>query len=85
MIPYLLDEHVSPAYARQIRRRDPFQLVWNVGDPDAPLKGTSDPEILTEPASMSFRRTLGSRSINKAAVVSIEQIHAQKRAAPRVS
>jgi len=52
MLKYLLDEHIPPAYRTQILRRAerlaPFAEleVWAIGDPDAPAKGTLDPEIL---------------------------------------
>jgi hypothetical protein len=43
---YLLDENVDPVYAREMIRRDPSFVVWRIGAPGAPLKGTLDPEIL---------------------------------------
>lgn len=43
---FLLDEHISRAVQRQLRRLDPQIEVLVVGDPDAPPKGTSDPDIL---------------------------------------
>jgi hypothetical protein len=52
MLKYLLDEHIPPAYRVQMLRRaealavaEEF-TVWAIGDPDAPTKGTLDPEIL---------------------------------------
>lgn len=45
-LQYLLDENVHPLYQIQLRRRAPELMVWAVGDPSAPPKGTLDPEIL---------------------------------------
>lgn len=53
MLKYLLDEHIPPAYRAQILRRAERLVpsveleVWAIGDPDAPSKGTLDPEILS--------------------------------------
>ncbi|MCH8293673.1 DUF5615 family PIN-like protein [Candidatus Poribacteria bacterium] len=46
MIRFLLDEHVSSAIQRQLRRLDSQIDVLRVGEEDAPPKGTLDPEIL---------------------------------------
>ncbi len=52
MLKYLLDEHIPPAYRAQILRRAEHLSpaseleVWAIGDPDAPAKGTLDPDIL---------------------------------------
>ena len=43
---FLLDEHVNRAIQRQLRRLDAQIEVLAVGDPGAPLAGTSDPDIL---------------------------------------
>jgi hypothetical protein len=45
-IRYLLDEHISPIYRKQLLRREPGLIVYMISDPGAPLKGTLDPEIL---------------------------------------
>ena len=45
-ISYLLDEHIAPTYREQLIRHKPDLTVWMIGDPGAPAKGTSDPEIL---------------------------------------
>ena len=47
MIRYLLDENLSPIYKTQIFRRNPNLVVWAVGEPGAPQKGTLDTEILS--------------------------------------
>ncbi|MCW5934863.1 MAG: DUF5615 family PIN-like protein [Fimbriimonadia bacterium] len=47
MIRYLLDEHVSPSIRQQLIRKSPDLVVWIIGDPDAPPKGASDPDLLT--------------------------------------
>jgi hypothetical protein len=43
---FLLDEHVSRAIQRQLRRLEPQLTILAVGDPEAPPKGTSDADIL---------------------------------------
>ncbi len=43
---YLMDENVDPLYATQLLRQAPELVVWAVGDPGAPGKGTLDPAIL---------------------------------------
>jgi len=45
-VRYLLDEHISPSYRTQILRYSPELTVWIIGDPNAPQKGTLDPDIL---------------------------------------
>ena len=45
-IRYLLDEHVDPALHTQLIRHEPDLVVWMLGDPGAPKRGTPDPEIL---------------------------------------
>ncbi|MFN0087640.1 MAG: hypothetical protein ACKVX9_19775 [Blastocatellia bacterium] len=52
MLKYLLDEHIPLTYRAQILRRAEILFsaavmeVWAIGDPDAPPKGTPDPDIL---------------------------------------
>ncbi len=43
---YLFDENVDIALITELRRRDPGLTVWSVGDPGAPPRGTTDPDIL---------------------------------------
>ena len=45
-ISYLLDEHIPDSYRFQLMLRDESLIVWGIGDPGAPARGTSDPEIL---------------------------------------
>jgi len=45
-IQYLLDEHIASLYRTQLMRQSPDLVVRMIGDPDAPPKGTLDPEIL---------------------------------------
>ena len=47
MLKYLMDENVNPVYINQLRRRKPDLVIRAIGEPDTPLKGTLDPEILT--------------------------------------
>lgn len=46
-IRYLLDENLPPTFREQLLRYQPNLTVLMVGDPDAPPKGTLDPEILS--------------------------------------
>ncbi|MEW5860004.1 MAG: DUF5615 family PIN-like protein [Cyanobacteriota bacterium] len=45
-LKYLLDENVDKVYQRQFIRQNPSLIMWVVGDPGAPPRGTLDPEIL---------------------------------------
>lgn len=42
----LLDEHVSPAYRKQLMRHEPGLTVNIVGDFGAPARGAPDPDLL---------------------------------------
>ncbi|MDZ7962049.1 MAG: DUF5615 family PIN-like protein [Aulosira sp. DedQUE10] len=45
-LKYILDENVDKVYIRQFRQRSRDLMMWVVGDPGAPPRGTLDPEIL---------------------------------------
>lgn len=45
-LKYLLDENVDLVYQTQLLRRETSLVVWAVGDPGVPPRGTLDPEIL---------------------------------------
>ena len=45
-IQYLLDENVVPAFRTALLQQAPTMVVWKVGEPGVPPKGTKDPEIL---------------------------------------
>ena len=45
-LQYLLDENVDPSYKAQLHRRNPNIVMWVVGEPGVPARGTLDPEIL---------------------------------------
>ena len=45
-LQYLLDENVDPSYKAQLHRRNPNIVMWVVGEPGVPPRGTLDPEIL---------------------------------------
>ena len=45
-LKYLLDENVDPSYKTQLHRRNPDIVMWVVGEPGVPPRGTLDPEIL---------------------------------------
>jgi hypothetical protein len=42
----LLDENVDDLFGRELLRRDTEVVVWSIGAPGAPPKGTSDPQLL---------------------------------------
>ncbi|WP_413171929.1 DUF5615 family PIN-like protein [Anabaena azotica] len=41
-----MDENVNPMYANQLRRQEPELVIMAVGEPNTPIQGTLDPEIL---------------------------------------
>ncbi len=43
---FLLDEHLPPSIADELRRRKAGLQVLVIGEPGAPRKGTPDPDIL---------------------------------------
>jgi Domain of unknown function (DUF5615) len=43
---FLIDECIPSALTRGLRRRIPLASVVQVGEADAPLKGTGDPDLL---------------------------------------
>ena len=45
-LQYLMDENVDPVYIKELRRRYPDLVIWAIGEPNTPSKGTLDPEIL---------------------------------------
>ena len=45
-VRYLLDENVNPILRAQLIRQAPDLVVWIIGDPGAPKRGTLDPDIL---------------------------------------
>lgn len=45
-IKYLLDENVDRAIRAGLHRHWPEMVVWIIGDPGAPPRGTPDPDIL---------------------------------------
>ena len=46
VVRYLLDENVNPALRVQLIRQAPDLVVWIIGDPGAPKRGTPDPDVL---------------------------------------
>jgi len=45
-IRYLLDENVDLLLRVELLKCEPTMVVWKIGDPGTPPKGTLDPEIL---------------------------------------
>jgi hypothetical protein len=46
VVRYLLDEHVDSTLRAQLLRHEPDLVVWIIGDPGAPKRGTLDPDLL---------------------------------------
>lgn len=46
VVRYLLDEHIEPTLRTQLIRHEMEMIVWIIGDPGAPARGMSDPDIL---------------------------------------
>jgi len=53
-IRYLLDENVDPLFRTQLLRHAPEMIVWRIGDPTTPPRGTPDPDILEWCRANSF-------------------------------
>lgn len=47
-VRYLLDEHIEPTLRAQLVRHEMEMIVWIIGDPGAPPRGMSDPDILLD-------------------------------------
>jgi hypothetical protein len=45
-IRYLFDEHVDSTLRTQLLRHEPDLVVWIIGNPGAPKRGTLDPDLL---------------------------------------
>jgi hypothetical protein len=45
-IRYLLDENVDPIFRTDLLKRNPKIIIWKIGDPGVPTKGSADTEIL---------------------------------------
>lgn len=45
---YLLDENVDPSYKTEILTRNLDLIIWCMGEPEAPSRGTLDPDWKTK-------------------------------------
>ena len=45
-LKYLLDENVDPNFKIQLTRNHSHLVMWIVGEPNTPSRGTLDPQIL---------------------------------------
>lgn len=45
-IRYVLDENVDPVFRTALLNREARMIIWKIGDPGVPPKGTLDPDIL---------------------------------------
>ena len=61
-LKYLMDENLDPIYQTQLRRKEPDLIVWAIGDPNTPSKGTLEPEILLWCEKYSFVLVTNNRS-----------------------
>lgn len=59
---YLLDEHVDPDVRTQLVRHEPDLVVWLIGDPGAPKRGTADQVILLWCEDNSFSLVTNNRA-----------------------
>jgi len=57
-----MDENLDPVYQIQLRRKEPDLVVWAIGDPNTPPKGTLDPDILLWCEKYSFILVTNNRS-----------------------
>lgn len=62
VISYLLDEHVDHSIRDGLHRRWPELVVYAVGDPGAPRRGTLDPEVLMWCEATDFVLVTNNRS-----------------------
>jgi Domain of unknown function (DUF5615) len=62
-IKYLMDENLAPIYQIQLRRKEPDLVVWAIGDPNTPPKGTLDPDILIWCEKYDFILVTNNRSL----------------------
>jgi len=46
-VRFLIDGDLSPDYVRELRRYDAAIDVLRIGQPDAPPRGTLDPDVLS--------------------------------------
>jgi hypothetical protein len=61
-IKYLMDENLAAIYQIQLRRKEPDLVVWAIGDPNTPPKGTLDPDILIWCEKYNFILVTNNRS-----------------------
>ena len=61
-IKYLMDENLAPIYQIHLRRNEPVLVVWAIGDPKTPPKGTLDPDILIWCQKYNFILVTNNRS-----------------------
>jgi predicted nuclease of predicted toxin-antitoxin system len=59
---FLLDENLPGFYRVQLARHLPDRVVWAIGDPGAPLRGTQDPDILVWCGKMGFLLVTNNRA-----------------------
>jgi hypothetical protein len=62
MLKYLIDENVNPLYVVQLRRLQSELVVWSIGEPNTPPKGTLDPTILLWCEEYNFILVTNNRS-----------------------
>jgi len=57
-----MDENLAPIYQIQLRRKETDLVVWAIGDPNTPPKGTLDPDILRWCEKYNFVLVTNNRS-----------------------
>ncbi len=45
-IRYVLDENIDPVFRTALLNQEAGIIIWKIGDPGVPPKGTLDPDIL---------------------------------------
>lgn len=59
---FLLDENLDPVIQKQLQQQHPEIVVWKIGDPGTPVKGTLDPAILQWCEAKKFSLVTNSRA-----------------------
>ena len=61
-VQYLLDENVGRSLSTALKRHSSELIVWRIGEPGAPPRGTLDPEILLWCETNGFSLVTNNRS-----------------------
>lgn len=81
VIKYLLDENVDPDLRVALHRQWPDMVVWLIGDPGAPERGTLDPDMLLWCGANNFSLVTNNRA---SMPVHLQEHLAQERHVPGI-